>query len=291
MRILLAALAATVAAATPAAKIQAGIQPFGAVEVNGALWVALISDSKVAKIDPATNRVVARVKTGFGPFAVAYGAGSLWTANSQSGTVTRIDPRKNKVLKTIKVGGRPYDIAFGAGAIWVGNNGGTVNRINPKANKLVKTIKAGSEPNGIVFAFGAVWTGDRLGNKLLKIDPATNKITATLKLDAPDWVTPDENALWVSEETGSVVRVDPASLQVTATVKVGANPLHSAVVDGDLWVPNLDDSTISVVDRGTGKLKDTFPGPAGAIAITRAAGDVWVSGSTGTEVWRFRPSG
>jgi virginiamycin B lyase len=289
MRVLLATLMATLGAAAPSAKIQAGIQPFGSVEAKGALWVTLISDAKLAKIDPATNKVVARVKTGFGPFAVAYGAGSLWTANSRSGTVTRIDPRKNTVLKTIRVGGRPYDIAFGAGAVWVGNNGGTVNRIDPKTNKLVKTIKAGTEPNGIVFAFGAIWTGDRLGNKLVKINPATNKISARLKLDAPDWVTPDENALWVSEETGSVVRVDPASLQVTATVKVGANPLHSAVVGADLWVPNLDDSTISVVDRSAAKLKDTFPGPSGAIAISRAAGDVWVSGSTGVEVWRFSP--
>jgi YVTN family beta-propeller protein len=289
MRILLATLVATLGAATPSAKIQAGIQPFGSVEVNGSLWVTLIGDAKLAKIDPATNKVVARVKTGFGPFAVAYGAGSLWTANSSNGTVTRIDPKKNKVLKTIRVGGRPHDIAFGAGAVWVGNNGGTVNRINPKTNRLVKTIKAGTEPNGIVFAFGAIWTGDRLGNKLLKIDPATNKISGSLKLDAPDWVTPDENALWVSEETGSVVRIDPASLQVTATVKVGANPLHSAIVGGDLWVPNLDDSTISVVGRSAGKLKNTFPGPSGAIAISSAAGDVWVSGSTGVEVWRFSP--
>ena len=289
MRILLAALVATLGAAAPSAKIQTGIQPFGSVEVRGALWVTLIGDAKVAKIDPATNKVVARVKTGFGPFAVAYGANSLWTANSQSGTVTRIDPRKNKALRTIKVGGRPYDIAFGAGSVWVGNNGGTVNRINPKTNKLVKTIKAGTEPNGIAFAFGAIWTGDRLGNQLLKIDPTTNKISGRLSLDAPDWVTPDENALWVSEESGSVVRVDPASLQVTATVKVGANPLHSAIVGGDLWVPNLDDSTISVVDRGAAKLKDTFPGPAGAIAISNATGDVWVSGSNGTEVWRFSP--
>jgi YVTN family beta-propeller protein len=154
----------------------------------------------------------------------------------------------------------------------------------------VKTIKAGSEPNGIVFAFGAIWTGDRLGNQLLKIDPATNRISASLKLDSPDWVTPDESSLWVSEEqAGAVVRVDPATLQVIGTVKVGANPLHSAVVGGDLWVPNLDDSTISVVDRAAARVKDTFAGPAGAIAISRAAGDVWVSGSTGLEVWRFSP--
>jgi virginiamycin B lyase len=282
VRVLLASLLAGVAVAAPTAKINAGMQPFGAVEARGSLWVTLIADSKLARINPTTNKVIARVKTGFGPFAVAFGANSLWTANSRAGTVSRIDPTKLKLLKTIRVGGRPYDIAFGAGSVWVGNNGGTVNRIAPATNKVIATIKAGTEPNGLVYAFGAIWVGDRLGNQLLKIDPASNKIVGSLKLDAPDWVTPDDRSLWVSQESGSIVRVDPAALQVTATVKVGANPLHTAVVGGDLWVPNLDDSTISVIDRAAGTVKDTFAGPSGAIAITATAAGVWVSGSTGT---------
>ena len=156
-------------------------------------------------------------------------------------------------MKTIRAGIRPYDVAFGGGSLWVANlSSGTVSRVSPKTNKVVKTIKAGTEPNGLVFAFGAVWVGDRLGNALLKISPATNKVVGSLKLDAPDWVTPDSSALWVSEEGGSIAKVDPSSLTLAARVHVGANPLHTALAGGSLWVPNIDDSTVSIVDRATG---------------------------------------
>ena len=283
------ALAAVVVSTAPVAKLSVGIQPFGAAEANGALWVTLIGDGRLVKVDPATNKVLARVKVGFAPFAVAYGAGSLWVANSSSNTVSRVNPRTRKVTRTIKVGIRPYDVTFGAGSVWVANNTShDVTRIDPKRNTVVKRIKAGVEPNGLVVAFGALWVGDRLGNALLKIDVTTNKVVGSLKLSAPDWVTPDADALYVSEETGAVVKVDPASLKVLDRVKVGANPLHTAIVGGDLWVPNIDDSTISIVDRSSLQVRETIPGPSGAIAVIRTRnGGVWVSGSNGSELWRF----
>ena len=289
MRIALA-LAAVVATA-PVAKIDVGVQPFGAVQAKGALWVALIADGRIAKVDPGTNKVTARVKVGYSPYAVAFGAGSIWVANASSNTVSRVNPTTRKVVKTIKVGARPYDIAFGGGAVWVANQyGPTVSRIDPRRNAVVKTIRAGTEPNGLVYAFGAVWLGDRLGNALLKIDPGTNNVAGSLKLSAPDWVTPDGDSLWVSEETGSVAQVDPRTLTLEGRVQVGANPLHTALVGGDLWVPNIDDSTVSVVDRATRQVRATFAGPDGAIAVATAGDGVFVSGSTGSEVWRFARS-
>jgi virginiamycin B lyase len=282
------AAAALLAGTAPVAKLNPGIQPFGAVQANGALWVTLIGDGKLAKIDTAKNTVVARVKVGASPFAVASGAGSLWVANADSGTVSRVNPVKRKVVKTIRVGIRPYDVVFGGGAVWVANlSSGTVSRISPRTNRVLKTIRAGTEPNGLVYAFGALWVGDRLGNALLKISPATNKVVARLTLRKPDWVTPDDRFLWVSEETGSIAKVDPATLALVSRVPVGANPLHTALVGASLWVPSIDDSTVSVVDRATATVTDSFPGPAGAIAVASTEGAAWVSGSNGSELWRF----
>ena len=72
----------------------------------------------------------------------------------------------------------------------------------------------------------------------------------------------------------------------TTWTKVALQTVSASVTSGNV---GMYSQTISVVDRGAAKLKDTFPGPAGAIAISNATGDVWVSGSNGTEVWRFSP--
>jgi virginiamycin B lyase len=276
-------------ALAPVAQLTPGIQPFGAVAAKGGLWIALYGQGQVVKLDPATDKVVARVKVGPQPISIVSGAGSLWVGNGGSTTVSRINPSTRKVVKTIKVGARPYGVAFGAGAVWVANLlSGTVSRIDPRTNRVVKTIRAGTEPNGLVYAFGSVWVGDRLGNALLRIDPRTNTVTGSLPLHAPDWVTPDDGALWVSEEDGAIAKIDPSSLTLLARIEVGANPLHTALVGKDLWVPNIDDSTISVIDRGTDAVS-TFDGPSGAIAVATTPGAVWVSGTT--DLWRFSPTG
>src|SRR3954447_10509793 len=97
-------------ALAPIAQFTPGIQPFGAVPAKGALWVNLYGSGQVAKIDPATNKVLARVRVGPQPISLAYGASSLWVGNGGSTTVSRINPTTRKVVKTIKVGARPYGV-------------------------------------------------------------------------------------------------------------------------------------------------------------------------------------
>src|SRR3954447_24781504 len=133
MRLLLALAVAT--ALAPTAKIQVGI-PSSAVAARGAVWVALMADGKLAKVDPASNKVVARIRVGASPLDVTYGANSLWVANGGSATVSRVNPRTQKVVATIRVGIRPFSVAYGAGAVWVANlSGGTVSRIAPTRNR------------------------------------------------------------------------------------------------------------------------------------------------------------
>jgi DNA-binding beta-propeller fold protein YncE len=54
----------------------------------------------------------------------------VWASKTQRGQVARIDPATAKVVGVIKVGSRPRDIAYGANSLWVVNEGsGTVSRI------------------------------------------------------------------------------------------------------------------------------------------------------------------
>jgi YVTN family beta-propeller protein len=174
--------------------------------------------------------------------------------------------------------------------VWVtSESDGTVRRVNPRKNRVSAKIKAGSQPNGVVYAFGAIWVGDLGGGRVLKIEVRRNKVVARYPVPQADWITPSADALWVSGESNEVVRLDPATGAITAHIPVGHNPLASAWIAGELWVPNIDDGTISVIDPATNAVRTTFPAGTGTLAVTETAGDAWVSASNDGEIWRIRP--
>jgi YVTN family beta-propeller protein len=288
-------LAATVAASgalgpEPLAKVDLGGSGGIVVAARGSLWVT-DTVNRLVQIDTANNKVAAKIPAGFRPLGIAYGSRSLWVASSFSSAVIRVDPTRRKVLKRIPVGISPYDVAFGAGAAWASNEtDGTVSRISPRKNRVVARIRVARQPNGITSAFGSIWVASLRGNRLQRINPARNRVTGRVALAAVDWITASPDSLWVSSERGRIFRVNPQTLAVTATVTVGANPLASAWIGGELWVPNIDDDTISIVDPATNTVRRTIPVGDGPIAVAGFAGDAWVTHERGA-LWRLPTAG
>ena len=280
------AVAAT-AAGADATKVSIGTQVGIVGATPGAVW-APDQAGHVARIDTASGEVVARIPTGLRPFSVLSPAGSVWVANLYSSTVARIDPKTNRVVARIPVGARPYGLAAGGGSVWVSNSAeGTVSRIDPHTNRVVTTFDAGSEPNGLLQAYGALWVGDYGGGKLLKLDPATGRVLQRWPISHADWITASPGTLWVSSEPGWIVRIDPATGAVKAHVKVGANPLATAWIGGELWVPSIDADTVSVVDPRTNTVRTTLKAGFGPASVVHAAGSVWVGDSEDGDVWRL----
>jgi len=86
-----------------------------------------------------------------------------------------------------------------------------------------------------------------------------------------------------------VVRLDPNTGAMLARIPVGANPLASAWIGGDLWVPNIDDGTVSVIDPVTNSVRTTFAVGKSPLAIAESGGDAWLSNSFDGELWRIHP--
>ncbi len=154
---------------------------------------------------------------------------------------------------------------------------------------MIKTIRVGGQPNGIAVAFGKVWVADYGRGRLIRINPKRNCVERRIPIPEADWITPSPDALWVSSETGKIYRVDPASLAVRAVVTVGANPLASAFVGGRLWVPNIDDNSVSVVDPATNAVVRTIPVGQSPLAVAEAAGSAWVTSDFDGDLWRLDP--
>jgi acetyl esterase/lipase len=136
------AVVATIAIATPAPGLSGLFVPgAGSIAVGaGAVWATFENFGKVARIDPATNQVVATVKAGSYP-SVAFAAGAIWVMRDDDQALRRIDPATNRVVATIPLHTLPWDLSVTEGALWVTGDG-LIAKIDTSANAISQQILA-----------------------------------------------------------------------------------------------------------------------------------------------------
>ena len=95
----------------------------------------------------------------------------------------------------------------------------------------------------------------------------------------------------VSDDTSeSVTHVDPATNKIVATIKVGKGPSDGTRgPDGLEWIPNIGDGTITRIDPATDTVVDTIPVVGKPFVARTAFGSVWVGDFGGTQIWRLTP--
>jgi len=191
------------------------------------------------------------------------------------------------------------DIAVSRGAVWVAA-GGLVLRVDPVARR--KVVVAGNEATEppvvrLTVGAGAIWAATTSARHLLRIDPRSARVTASLSVPA-EAVAADAGGVWVvccGARGGQLTRVDPVSNRVVAAIRLPGFPFAVGVGPSGVWVldatgfvwrvdpaSNRVVATIrlpsSTVDKGE---------PGGAVAVT---GDgVWVSDPGAATVWRIDP--
>ena len=104
--------------------------------------------TRLVRVDPRTNAVVASVEVPSAPGVIGEGAGSIWVAGQGEGVVARVDPVANKVVATIPVFARPSAFASEGDAMWVsGYNESTIFRIDARTNERVgRKVSVGAGP-------------------------------------------------------------------------------------------------------------------------------------------------
>jgi YVTN family beta-propeller protein len=127
---------------------------------------------------------------------------------------------------------------------------------------------------------GYVWQTTYDQDVVLKIDPSTDTVVASIPLDrgsAPEGVAVTEGSVWVADEHGgAVTRIDPATNKVVATIPVGpigsAGPQILTAGPGGVWVDIQNNQSVVRVDAATNSVG------------LRVPMEGWVA-SDGTEVW------
>ncbi len=99
-----------------------------------------------------------------------------------------------------------------------------------------------------------------------------------------------EGAIWtLNQGVGSVSRIDPQTNKVTATIEVGVPGSGGdiAVGEGSVWVTAFE-YPLSRIDPVTNKVVQQFTG-VGGDAVRFGLGSVWLSNLKAQTVWRLDP--
>ena len=83
-----------------------------------------------------------------------------------------------------------------------------------------------------------MWVTSELADRLERIDPSSNKVTATIPVArGASAVAVGAGSVWVGDELDdAVTRVDPRAMRIIDTIKLGLTPVDLGVANGVLWV-------------------------------------------------------
>lgn len=187
----------------------------------------------------------------------------------------------------VTVGDGPVGVAAGPGGdVWVASAGAnTVSRIPPGANKADLRV-AVTVPLRVTVAYGAVWATSFQDGTLVRIDPASGKVTDRIPIGkGAEGVTSAFGAIWaVAQDDGLLARVDPATHKVVRRIHVGVGVRLVKAGGGALYLNDFPGNGLVRVDPATAKVRrgsQLCPGPQDMVVVGRT---VWLTCSVSNEL-------
>jgi outer membrane protein assembly factor BamB len=159
----------------------------------------------------------------------------------------------------------------------------------PAAPKVVARLAPAGGLDMVVPAFGSAWLTDTDSQTLLRMDPATRRVTARIPLDGTMALAPGRETLWVGlNQNGQfrLLRIDPQTNRVVMRQRLRSMPGGSVglpvFVGGNLWV--LTAEAALRIDQKSGRPTATVRTARDGYttrSFAAAGGDLWVHTSDG----------
>jgi hypothetical protein len=151
---------------------------------------------------------------------------------------------------------------------------------------VVATIAVGAEPSQVTVAAGAVWVGVWDTGMLVRVDPATNRVAARIRVgrpqESPVAVAATAGAVWVVDfGDAQVLRVDPTTNRVVARIPVRGGAGGIGTGAGAVWVTSGEGG-----DQHHGWVQQIDPTHNRVVATTAVpSGLLWDIAVDGPSVW------
>ena len=273
----------------------------------GSIWVANGPAATVTRLDPATAAVQAVVSVPDPASVLSGGDGAMFVTSYPGNSLTRIDPATNQATKTISLasaGSGPIGVVAADGDVWVGEHDGTpvtsIVKVDSTTMKIVDVIPIGNQseagPQWVASGAGSIWTDVASINSVVRIDPKTDAVLATIPVPGgcgAQMVVTDD-AVWVANGggdgcTSAVYRIDPHTNAVAQTIPMTEETDAIALGTDGLWFGSAP-TTLGRIDPATGTVtgRMTIPGMAFGSAV--GGGAVWITDRDAEQLYKIGPS-
>jgi hypothetical protein len=279
----------------------------------GSAWVKGFDGSgagRVLRVDAGTGEVteIARHPVlGAGGTGLAVGAGSVWlatwreAAGGPGATVIRFDPQTNEQESLGPVPGTvPTDVVVDGGVVWapvVGEGGARLIGFDLRADRRISVALPEGRPGAVFASGGAIWVTQETDSAFIwsKVDPSTQKVTATVP--AGDWLAaaPSDDAIWIARGQSfrqrSFVAFDPATATVVGEpIPAPRNYFGGTTETGHdgIWLvlddPDTEDAVLGWLNPFTGEVEASVNLGKGRpiVGMDVTPGAVWVLRNDGS---------
>lgn len=249
----------------------AGAQPLPAQgpEPQEMLVVGEKSGALLALIDPATLEIVARVPANPNPHEVATDGRYAYVSNSGARAITVIDLATREQVEGIDLGplGAVHGLWFAAGKLYFANEGTRIiGRYDPAARRIEWVLGTGRPQSHMIVT-------SRDGSRIFTTE--TGPGTATLI----------EREM--RRETGGAASTLGDWVMQVIPTGAGAEGLDLSPDERELWVANVRDRSLSVIDVAAAEVVHTIQLPttyANRLKFTPDGRHVLVADLRGNEV-------
>lgn len=148
------------------------------------------------------------------------------------------------------------------------------------------TIHLPGLPTDIVYADGSLWVTTVPSDELLRLDPASGRVLARVRLPSVNPLSRlavADGSVWVTDTDAAVYRVDLHTGRLAARIDLRMAAVGVAAGAGSVWVtaPGQSRGTVFRIDPATNRVVKRLRTSAGIGPIAYAGGCLWVVDTSG----------
>lgn len=226
--------------------------PVGVADVGGEAWTVLVEEGEVRTADDT------RIPVGNAPLRLVDTPDGVWVSVIGDGTVVRIDPATGKVDQTITLepeGSEPEGLAWD-GSLWVVDQANSRVVQYDRSGSEVRSVDVGEAPRLATAGESGIWVTNYLAGSVTLVADGLGYTMGLDQCIGPQGVAEVDGKVWVAcTQNSLVVALDVETREVVTTLE-NVPDADAVVANGDtVYVVGQSGPTVYVIDATTGELR------------------------------------